>query len=43
MVENSLPTYTPLTLEWGQKVKTYLFLKVVILLIKVKEIELRAP
>ena len=43
MVANSLPTDTPLTLGWGQKVKPYFFLKVVILLFKVKQIELRAP
>ena len=43
MVANSLPTDTPLTRGWGQKVKTYLFLKVVILLIKLKGIEHRAP
>ena len=43
MVVNILPTDKPLTLGWGQTVKPYLFLKVVILLIKVKGIELRAP
>ena len=43
MVANILPTDTPLTLGWGQKVKPYLFLKVVILLIKLKVIEHRAP
>ena len=36
MVANSLPTDTPLTLGWRQKVKPYLFLKVVKLLIKLK-------
>ena len=43
MVANILPTNTPLTLGWGQKVKLYLFLKVVILLIKVNGVEHRAP
>ena len=42
MVGNILPTDTPLTLGWGQKVKPYLFLKVALLLIKVKGIEHRA-
>ena len=36
MVANILPTDTPSTLEWRQKVKPYLFLKVVILIIKLK-------
>ena len=43
MLGNILPRDTPLTLGWGKKVKPYLFLKVVILLIKVKGIEHRAP
>ena len=33
MVANILPTDTPLT-QWGQKVKLYIFLKVVMLHIK---------
>ena len=41
MVANILPTNTPLT--QGQKVKLYLFLKVVMLHIKLKGIEHRAP
>ena len=43
MVANILPTDTPSTQGWGQKVKLYLFLKVVILQIKLKAIEHRAP
>ena len=43
MVANFLPTDTPSTQGWGQKVKLYLFLKVVILHIKLKAIEHRAP
>ena len=43
MVANSLPTDTPSTWGLGQKVKLYLFLKVVMLHIKLKEIEHRAP
>ena len=43
MVENILPTDTPSTQGWGQKVKLYLFLKVVMLHIKLKGIEHRAP
>ena len=43
MVANILPTDTTLTPGWGQKIKPYLFLKVVMLLIKLKEIEHRAP
>ena len=43
MVANSLPTDTPLTLGFGQKVKPCLFLKVVMLHIKLKGIEHRAP
>ena len=43
MVANILPTDTPLTQEWGQKVKLYLLLKVVMLHIKLKGIEHRAP
>ena len=43
MVANILPTDTPLTQERGQKVKLYLLLKVVILHIKLKGIEHRAP
>ena len=42
MVANSLPTDTP-SRGWGQKVKLYFFLKVVILHIKFKGIEHRAP
>ena len=36
MVANILPTDTPSTQGWGQKVKLYLFLKVVMLHIKLK-------
>ena len=36
MVANILPTDTPSTRGWGQKVKLYLFLKVVMLHIKLK-------
>ena len=43
MVANILPTDTPSTQGWGQKVKLYLFLKVVMLHIKLKAIEHRAP
>ena len=43
MVANILPTDTPSTQGWGQKVKLYLFLKVVMLHIKLKTIEHRAP
>ena len=43
MVANILPTDTPLTQGLGQKVKLYLFLKVVMLHIKLKGIEHRAP
>ena len=43
MVANILPTDTPSTQGVGQKVKLYLFLKVVMLHIKLKGIEHRAP
>ena len=43
MVANILPTDTLLTQGWGQKVKQYLLLKVVMLHIKLKGIEHRAP
>ena len=43
MVANILPTDTPLTLGLGQKVKPCPFLKVVMLHIKLKGIEHRAP
>ena len=43
MIANILPTYTPLTQEVGSKVKLYLLLKVVVLHIKLKGIEHRAP
>ena len=43
MGANILPTDTPLTLGLGQKVKPCLFLKVVMLHIKLKGIEHRAP
>ena len=43
MVANILPTDTPSTQGWGQKVKLYLFLKVVMLDMKLKGIEHRAP
>ena len=36
IVANILPTDTPSTQGWGQKVKLYLFLKVVMLHIKLK-------
>ena len=36
MVANILPTDTPLTQGWSQKVKLYIFLKVVMLHIKLK-------
>ena len=42
MVANILPTDTPMTQGWGQKVKLYIFLKVVMLHIKLKGIEHRA-
>ena len=43
MVANILPTDTPSTQGWGQTVKLYLFLKVVMLHIKLKANEHRAP
>ena len=43
MVANILPTDTPLTQGWGQKVKLYLLLKEVMLHLKLKGIEHRAP
>ena len=43
MVANILPTGTPSTKGVGSKVKLYLFLKVVMLHIKLKGIEHRAP
>ena len=43
MVANILPTYTPLTQGLGLKVKPYFFLEVVMLHIKLKGIEHRAP
>ena len=43
MVANILPTDTPSTQGVGSKVKLYLFLKVVMLHIKLKGIEHRAP
>ena len=43
IVANVLPTDTPSTQGVGQKVKLYLFLKVVMLHIKLKGIEHRAP
>ena len=43
MVANILPTDIPSTQGWGQKFKLYLFLKVVMLHIKLKGIEHRAP
>ena len=43
MIANILPTDTPSTQRWGQKVKLYLFLKVVMLHIKLKGVEHRAP
>ena len=43
MVAHNLPTDTPSTQGVGQKVKLYLFLKVVMLHIKLKGIEHRAP
>ena len=42
MVGNILPTDTPSTQGWGQKVKPYIFVKEVMLLIKLKGIEHRA-
>ena len=39
MVANALPTNTPLTLGWSQKVKPF-FLKVVMLHIKLKELSI---
>ena len=43
MVANTLPTGTPLTRVMGQNVKPYIFVKVVMLHIKLKGIEHRAP
>ena len=43
MVANILLTDTPLTQGWGQNVKLNLFLKVVMLHIKLKGIKHRAP
>ena len=43
MVANILPPGTRLTQGWGQKVKLYLLLKEVMLHIKLKGIEHRAP
>ena len=43
MVANILPTDTPLTEGCGLKVKPYIFVKVVMLHIKLKELEHRAP
>ena len=43
MVANILPTDTPSTQGAGSKVKLYLFLKVVMLHIKLKGIDHRAP
>ena len=43
MVANILPTDSPSTQGVGQKVKLYLFLKVLMLHIKLKAIEHRAP
>ena len=43
MVANILPTDTASTQGWGQKVKLYLFLKVVMLHIKLKAVEHIAP
>ena len=43
MVANILPTDTPSTQGVGSKVKLYLFLKVVMLHIKLKGIDHRAP
>ena len=42
MVANNLPTDTPLTQGWGQKVKPYIFVKEVMLHIKLKGIEHRS-
>ena len=36
MVANILPTDTPLTQGWGQKVKPYIFVKVVMLHIQIE-------
>ena len=36
MVANILPTDTPSTQGWGQKVKLYIFLKVIMMHIKLK-------
>ena len=41
MVAHILPTDTPSTQGWGQKVKPYIFVKVVMLHIKLKGIERR--
>ena len=43
MVANILPTTHPRPRGWGQKVKLYFSLKVVVLHIKLKAIEHRAP
>ena len=43
VVANILPTDTPSTQGWGQKVKPYIFVKVVMLHIKLKRIEHRTP
>ena len=43
MIAIILPTDIPLTQGWGQKVNLYILLKVVMLRIKLKEIEHRAP
>ena len=43
MVANICPQTHPRLRGWGQKVKLYLFLKVVMLHIKLKGIEHRAP
>ena len=43
MLANILPTDTPSTQGWGQKVKLHLILKVVMLHIKLKGFEHRAP
>ena len=42
MVANILPTDSPLTQGWGQKVKLYIFLKVVMFHIKLKRTTLAA-
>ena len=45
MVANILPTDTPLTQGWGQKVKLYILLKVVCMMLHIilKGIKHRAP